>query len=196
MLREEALTQDPNFRELWEQPDPLGISAARESMTGGAAALLAGFSIALIGVIAQAPEAMRWPGWSLLILSLAAGMLVTCVQCGFWARSYVYSRQSIVDWRPEPWEDWEEKHLRATQQKDFKAWREWESRAEACYHLGIVLLAVGLGLAVAPPVAYENNAPVPVVDASLRWAALGVLCASGVAQLVWVMGTWISNRRA
>jgi hypothetical protein len=177
----------PPQRRFWEQPAPLGITAARESMTGGAAALLAGFSIALNGVIAQAPESIRWPGWSLLLLSMAAISLVTCVQCGFWARAYVYSYQTLVDWRPQPWAEWEENHLRSMQEEDFKSWRRWESRAEIAYHAGIALLAVGVGLTVAPPNS-DGEAP-------LRWAALGIVCTCAFIQVAWALIAWGRSRK-
>lgn len=172
--------------EQWAQPVPYGITAARQSMSGGAAALLAGFSIALVGVIAQAPTSMRWPGWALLLLTVAASLLVACVQCGFWARAYLYSYQEIQEWRPPPWAEWETGALRDQQKVDEGRGSRWEGAAEWTYHLGLVALAVGVGLVLAP----LDNAH----EAGVRWAAACVAFIGGIAQGVWgICGWWVSR---
>jgi hypothetical protein len=61
---------------------------AADAMTGVAAPLLAGFTISLIGFVVASPERARWPGLSLLLLTLSALTLLLCVQAGFWARRY------------------------------------------------------------------------------------------------------------
>ncbi|MFI5876470.1 hypothetical protein ACIBAH_29260 [Streptomyces sp. NPDC051445] len=175
----------------WHQPAPYGIAEARQSMSGGAAALLGGFSIALTGVIAQAPDAIRWPGWSLLLLTLASVSLVACVQCGFWARSYMYSYQEIADWRsndPTVWTDYEAKKLRSKQEEDAREGSDWEDRAEWTYHLGLLLLAIGLGLVLAP--ADDSNEP------WVRWIAAIIAFAAGIAQVLWSLHTWRKNTKA
>ncbi|MFD4314982.1 hypothetical protein [Streptomyces sp. NPDC058548] len=159
---------------------------ARQSMAGGAAALLAGFSIAFIGVIAQAPTSIRWPGWSLLLLTLASALLVACVTCGFWARAYLYSHQEIAEWRPEPWEDWEAEALRDEQEEQAQKGSKWEDRAEWTYHLGIIMLAIGVGLVLSPPDSAQEIGP--------RWAAAGIAFLAGLFQGAWGMRTWYKNR--
>jgi hypothetical protein len=172
----------------WVQPAPYGLTQARQSMSGGAAALLAGFSIALIGVIAQAPSSIRWPGASLLLLTIAAALLVACVQCGFWARTYLYSRAEIEEWRPQPWDDWETQGLLREQKSDETLGSGWEDAAEWTYHLGLVALAVGVGLTLAPPEAAQQG--------EVRWAAACVAFASALIQGGWgIVGWFISSRR-
>ena len=58
-------------------------------MSNTAAPLLGGFSIALIGVVAQATDHFRWPGVALLLLACASIAFIICVQTAFWARQYL-----------------------------------------------------------------------------------------------------------
>lgn len=170
----------------WVQPAPYGLTQARQSMSGGAAALLAGFSIAIIGVIAQAPDSIRWPGWSLLLLTIAAAFLVACVQCGFWARAYLYSHSEILDWRPGQWDEKEEKALLDEQQSCESVGSTWEDAAEWTYHLGLIALATGVGLVLAPSTSSHESV--------VRWAAASVAFASALIQGGWGIVGWLKNR--
>jgi hypothetical protein len=67
-------------------PDQKAMADAVDSATGVAAPLLGGFTLTLIGLIVSGPEDFRWPGWTLLLLTLAVLLFVACVQAGFWAR--------------------------------------------------------------------------------------------------------------
>jgi hypothetical protein len=87
-----------------------------------AAPMLAGFTVTLIGVVAQADDRFRYPELSLLLLTLAAAALITCVQAGFWFQ------------RPVP-------HTSV---------RRWRSVARLSYDGGIVMLFAALSTVLTP----------------------------------------------
>src|SRR3954452_12145240 len=82
----------------WWRPTLYGEPAAVDMISTIAAPVLAGFTVALIGVVAQAPANFRWPGIALLLLLLTAVLFVMCLQCGFWARQYLVSRDEAASW--------------------------------------------------------------------------------------------------
>lgn len=177
---------DPEQR--WNDPAPFGLTPARQSMAGGAGALLAGFSTAIVGVIAQAPDKIRYPGWALLLLTWAAISFVACVQCGFNARALMYSHAEITEWRPPKWTDEETKTLREDQHIDAKKGRLWEQGAEWTYHIGIVLLGAGMTFVLIPMGDSSENLP--------RWiAAYSAIACSAAQFAVFVLG-WSKDRKA
>jgi hypothetical protein len=82
---------------------------------------LAGFSLASVVVISDGPDHFRWPGVSVLALTIASVVLLAAAQ---------------------------EARRAARNNKKYKA--EWRRRIWALYHAGIVMLLVGLGAALAP----------------------------------------------
>jgi len=179
----------------WEYPSPLGLGASRDLMTGGAAPLLAGFSIALIGVIAQAPQSMRWPGTALLLYSLSAALLTTCVQFGFWARAYIYSAQDVSAWFPDfDSKSWQKEHMQKLQRGHFDRWRAWHKRARLMYDLGIVCLAAAVALTVAPPSSYGDH-EISTTETVLRWVAAGIIGCAAIAEIVWIFLTVREGRK-
>ena len=79
-------------------PAPLGRSAAYQAVGEVAAPLLAGFSITLVGVIAQGPSTIRWPGAALLLLTVAAASLLFSVQAAFFGRQLYWTRADLTAW--------------------------------------------------------------------------------------------------
>lgn len=84
--------------------------------------MLAGFTVTLIGVVAQADDRFLAPGLSLLLLTFAASALITCVQAGFWFQ------------RPVA----------------FEVVLRWRNVASIAYDAGIVLLFLALASVLAP----------------------------------------------
>lgn len=106
---------DPNCRYLRV---PNGIL----SMATVAAPMLGGFTITLAGVAAQADDKFAAPGISLLLLTLAAISLITCIQAGFWFQRPV----------------------------DYNLIARWRNAARIFYNLGIILLFFALATVLAP----------------------------------------------
>jgi len=171
----------------WYPPHPPGRGAAVEGMSSIAAPLLAGFSITLIGVIAQASEHFRWPGPALAVLVIAVALLIATVQFGFRARSYLYSAADVEAWRPDFFADKDLNNVLAKNQRDdYGNWQRWERAAGRAYDAAICVLAVGLALTVAPPVSAASGQPVGGGEAGFRWAAFALALAAGAAELSWV----------
>lgn len=172
----------------WYPPDPPGRGSAVEGMAGIAAPLLAGFSITLIGVIAQAYEHFRWPGAALAVLVIAAALLIATVQFGFKARSYLYSAADVQAWRPDFYADERlQNKLAQNQRDDYQNWRRWEHNAGRAYDAAICVLAVGLALTVAPPVLTPTGHPLGGGEAAIRWVAFALALVAGAAELSWIV---------
>ncbi len=103
---------------------------AADAMTGVAAPLLAGFTISLIGFVVASPERARWPGLSLLLLTLSALTLLLCVQAGFWARRYKPDPDNPGPVRARP---------------ESSRYVSWSAVARIRYNSGISLLLLSLG---------------------------------------------------
>ncbi|WP_459649985.1 hypothetical protein [Kitasatospora sp. Ki12] len=192
-MSENSVNRDEGELKIWEYPTPPGLGGAYEQVTGVAAPLLAGFSIVLTGVVCQASDAFRWPGWALVCLVAAAIFLVASLQCGFWAKGYLYSVRDLQGWRPGPWAEFVEQNLVQEQVSDYGKWNSWKSWASAFYRAGIVILAVGVGFTVAPPVKYGHGVDavaVPPVDADLRWTAMWLAFAAAIGEVAWVVVAW------
>jgi hypothetical protein len=161
----------------WQAPAPPGRGSATDSMTGIAAPLLAGFSLTLIGVIAQDPTNFRWPGATLVTLVITMSLLIASVQFGFHARARLYSAAEIRDWRPDFFE--KKQDILAEQQRFHEAqWELWADRARLTYNAAICILAVSLAMTVAPSHGSK--------EVALRWSASALALAGGVAEVSWI----------
>jgi hypothetical protein len=170
----------------WQFPIPFGRGAATDTMTGVAAPLLGGFSLALLGVVAQSPESFRLPGASMLTLTATVILMVGCVQLGFRARSYVYSAADVADWWPEPRSAVVDQALRHQQAGHFAQWLVWIDRARLAYNTSIVTLALGVALVLVPPDAYDH-VPLSATETATRWAASTLATAGGLAEFGWAV---------
>jgi hypothetical protein len=172
----------------WYPPDPPGRGPAIEGMAGIAAPLLAGFSITLIGVIAQASENFRWPGPALAVLVIAVALLIATVQFGFKARTFLYSAADVEAWRPDTFADERLRNVLAKNQRDdYGNWQRWGRNAGRAYDTAICFLALGLALTVAPPVLTSSGHPLGGEEATFRWIAFALALAAGTAELSWVV---------
>ena len=124
---------------------------------------LAGFSLAAVVVIADAPEHFRWPGVAVLALTAASVVLIGTVQ---WSRNgaHYYERYS-ERWRRGIW---------------------------VAYHVGIVALLAGLGAALAP-LEGRAGMPGVAGQQGLRWAALSVAFAAAVLEMFIVIQTLVNR---
>jgi hypothetical protein len=173
----------------WWRPTYLGRPAANEAMTTVAAPLFAGFSVTLIGVIAQDIDKFRLPGPAMFLLSLASIFFMIALQSGFQARLYLTSPADIVDWHPEYEND--PKQLAAEipmQKRASKGFEAWEARSARYYSLGLVSLLLGLSATVAPPPGSNQ--------AEWRWIGLGALLVMLLLELLWSFGGkwWLAHQ--
>lgn len=161
----------------WWRPATPGHPAAIDSLTVVAAPLLAGFSITLIGVIAQAVPMFLLPGPAILVLTGAAVALVLCIQCGFWARQHLATPADFAAWQVTA--DDELKRAQAEQGVAYEAWR---TRSAVCYEAGVVALTLGVGLAVLPTEVDSAGTAV------FRWISFGMVMLMLLFSAFWIMG--------
>lgn len=176
--RAQASTVQHKASRPWGGPSPIprGSGPAYQAVGEVASPLLAGFSVTLIGVIAQSPATMRWPGFSLTLLTLAAAFLLAAVQCGFHARQHFWTREDLLAWYVEltPASD---QAFAKEHQRDTESWDRWVNRTRRFYNLGICTLAAAVATVVSPPQDSENYT-VSVNEEVWRWtaASLAVFC--------------------
>ncbi|QNE75059.1 hypothetical protein F0344_10950 [Streptomyces finlayi] len=148
------------------------------SATYVAAPLLAGFSVASIGLILTSQESFRWPGVTLLLLTLSAILLVTSVQFGITYQKYYYSLADVQSWWTDEEIESNEKVIAREQADDFAEWRKAAWGAMACYNMGITLLAASLATSLAPLPGDDSALE------SLKWTCVAIL---GQASLIAVI---------
>jgi hypothetical protein len=168
-------------------PTPLGDAASFRTVGEVAAPLLAGFSIALVGVVAQNPESARWPGASLLLLVGAAMLLLATVQVGFRARQYYWTRADLLDWYEVAPGGELDRAFRDMHVRHLHRWKRAREVMRVTYNAGIATLTVAVGLVVSPPLRYGSE-PLTPVEAGIRWAAFAVCLAAAAGELVWWLG--------
>jgi hypothetical protein len=166
----------------WKKPSPLGLAPAFDMVTGIAAPVLAGFSVATIVIVVSAADHFKWPGATLLCLTIGLVLLVASLQFGFHARSHLYSPQEIYAWWTPADFDASPGRLelrRSEQAKHFQRWEVWVRRASITYDVGIIALAAGLGAALAPLNSEHAT------EAALRWTALSICWLGAALECIW-----------
>ena len=169
-----------NFqRPAWRKPAPLGYGPALDSMSNVAAPLLAGFSITAIAAVAADSDKFRWPGAALVALTLATMLLVTSLQFGFHARGYLYSGEDLRAWWTDEELERRSDELQQTQHDHFGRWQQWGARARLAYNSGIIVLALGIALLLAPPPSAVH------AEAALRWIAAALAGIGALGEFGW-----------
>ena len=166
-------------RPRWRRPSPLGYGPSIDAMGNVAAPLLAGFSVATLGIVLTAEQSLRWPGIVIICLTGAAASFVMCLQCGFHARQHLYSPADAADWWEESDLEARRDDIQAEQEHDYEVWLVWMNRTRRLYNSGIYVLWVGIGVALVPPVRESTS------EATSRWAAVGVATAALLTELLW-----------
>jgi len=179
----------------WRKPAPLGYSPALDAATNIAAPLLAGFSITVIAAVAAGSDSFRWPGPVLLSLTVAAVLLVASVQFGFHARQHLYSAADVAAWwtAEDLAQPGRTDRLQREQHADYATWEQWSTKARMAYNTGIVILAVGVALMLAPPHSADR------AQAAFRWTAAAVAATAALGELTWslipILRGWLASRQ-
>jgi cation transport ATPase len=105
------------------------------------AAFLGGFSLAAVITVTDGADHFRWPGWVILLLTIAAVALIVAAQ-EVRRTSHNYSISGNENYA-----------------------KKWHRRIWVPYHVGIIALLGGLGLALAP----QHDVGTEEI---LRWAAM------------------------
>ena len=84
----------------WKVPVKYGYGEAVQQAGTIVAPLLAGFTIALIGLLLSEHVSVRYPDAALCVLVGAVVFLLAAVQCGYAARQFIARPDEIVSWWP------------------------------------------------------------------------------------------------
>jgi hypothetical protein len=166
----------------WWRPVLFGEPAAIEVMSTIAAPLLAGFSITLLGVVAQAAANFRWPGIAMVLLLISAALLIMCVQCGFWARQYVVSREEASVWFADFAESSRQEQVRLEQVAFAKVYEGWARRAKRLYRFALLALLASLLVVLLPASAGDGS-----IQSNWRWAGVGIAALVIGFEVLWIV---------
>jgi hypothetical protein len=78
--------------------------------------------------------------------------------------------------------------LQQDQQADYALWERSGLRARVAYNAGIVVLAIGVAIMLAPPDSGDH------LQAAFRWAAASVAAAGALGELAWGIASIIGGR--
>jgi hypothetical protein len=175
---------DPELPPDWWRPSSnLGFPQAIELTASIAAPLLAGFSITLLGVVAQASDRFLLPGPSLLLLAAAAVMFAICVQCGFWARQYLATPSETKDWYDEETLNFQLESIKARQRKSAPVYLAWVNRTQRTYQVGLLCLLAGIATVLPPQLEGDGSEHAP-----WRWIAAALVVCAFLFELFWIFG--------
>jgi hypothetical protein len=148
--------------------------------------LLAGFSTTAVIVVSDDTLNFRWPGFTVLALTVASVLLIGAVQFAYHARVEFSISSERKDSSAPPLDgnsgDTDTQDAKSQKDRHHLTGLTWTSRAHFVYHWGLFFLLAGLGLAVAPHHAMGTQG-------TFQWSATVLAWAAGVAELVWI-GWW------
>jgi hypothetical protein len=145
--------------------EPLLDKPAIEGRAGIAAPVLAGFSLALVGVIAQDPAHFRWPGATLAALMIPIFCLLYVARVGTRARGI-----SVVDGRSSA------------------AYDKLSRRTSLLFGTGICALWACIAMTAAPPLSGGQ-------ETAFRWVAFALAIAAGMVEAGWTFRLRARNQK-
>jgi hypothetical protein len=167
-----------------DRPRPYGYEAAMKDAFFIAAPLFTAASLSLAGVVAGADKAFRVPGLTLLMLVASSLVLVAAIQINYYARQFVFTVKDLHEHLGHfsAWEDLGERertrefvHMREMARDRYRKYARYSAY---CFTVGVLLLGVGVGFALAPPDGGKQFV--------WRWIASVMVFAATVAEGVWI----------
>lgn len=138
---------------------------AIEGRASIAAPVLAGFSLALVGVIAQDPTHFRWPGATLAALMFPIFCLLYVARVGSRAQGI-----TVAD------------------KRSFVAYDVLSRRTSLLFGIGISGLWACIGMTAAPPLTGGQ-------ETAFRWVAFALAIAAGIVEAGWTLRLRASNQK-
>lgn len=170
----------------WPQPTDLGSMHALQSFTTVAAPLLAGFSLTIAAVVLTDADKLRWPGAAALAAIGGAVFLIAAVQFGGWARQHAVTPDDYRSW----FDDADANGLRLfvrEMERQHAVYRIHKARAQLTYNIGIILLLLAIGVAVAPTAAEATQV-------GFRWIAAVIAWLAALVEALWTGLTCLAVR--
>jgi hypothetical protein len=149
-----------------------------EGLAGIAAPVLAGFCLALIGVIAQAPSQFRWPGATLIVLMTPIFCLLYAVRAGYLARAYLYGADALKEYFAENGISPEltKQALPRAQRRLLGGYKKASRLTLLAYGAGISALWVCIAMTVAPPASSTH-------EEAFRWTGFAIAIAASAGEV-------------
>jgi uncharacterized membrane protein YeiB len=148
--------------------------------------LLAGFSTTSVIVVSDDALNFRWPGLTVLALTIASVLLIGAVQFAYHARVEFSISSGRKDSSVTPLDgnggDPDTQDARSQQDRHHLRALTWTNWTHFAYHWGLFALLAGLGLAVAPHHAMSTQG-------TFQWPATVLAWVACAAELVWI-GWW------
>jgi hypothetical protein len=177
------------LKNTWNYPVPYGGPAAIEGMGLIAAPLLAGFSMALVVLVIDKYNELRFPDWALLLLVLAAVLLIMSVQFTFSARSYFVTPDQLKEWWPDLGDERRWKQQRPAQWRYYDRYQMWAGRARRSYNAAIMVLLLAISVVLVPK-------PEHAVSVSrARWISIAIPLGGVLFELFWMWSDLRGRRR-
>jgi len=147
---------------------------AIDSISSVAAPLLAGGTLAFMGVVLQQQNAFRFPGVVLVVSAITLMALIFTVQSGYWARQHAVTPWEIEQWWPDLPESLKIHRVRADWWQDHADYLVWANRARLSFGVGVTTVWLLLATAIVP----TNNDKEP----ALRWVAVSLCLLTAVLE--------------
>jgi len=141
-----------DMKEREPRPWQVGLPKAGKQAFFIAAPLLTAAALTLAGVVGGAPGAFKWPGATLLFLSVTAMVLIASIQLGYYALQYEYTRAELDEYigvrqfvkHPDTELDQMVRRASGLYERGYR-------RASTCFNGGTLMLGLGIAAALAPP---------------------------------------------
>jgi hypothetical protein len=145
--------------------------------------LFAGFGFATLIVVNEDAGKFRWPGLTILVLTIASVSLILSVQGTHQARMYL---PMLADFQAQR-EIGSPANFEDKKSDEYKRARRAGQGTRLAYHVGVVSLLAGLALALAPP----NGTG---IDYALRWSASAVAFSAFLLEFRSTARQWVPRR--
>jgi hypothetical protein len=166
-----------------------------EGRAGIAAPLLAGFSLALVGVIAQDPTHFRWPGATLAALMIPIFCFLGTIRAGYRMMRKHSTVSDLVEAETRLSEnnmtnDYDQGKSRVLEslEKDYRSYVRWGYLTFFAFSAGLFWLWVCIAMTVAPPSS-------GVRETVFRWVAFAIAIAAGINELAIIMAAIRHDRK-
>ncbi|MER5471400.1 hypothetical protein [Streptomyces sp. NPDC002685] len=166
------------------KPQTFGYEAAMKEAFFIAAPLFTAASLSLAGVVAGADDEFLLPGLTLLLLVASSLILIAAIQLNYHARQYFFTHKDVVDrlahldaWRDDD-ETERNNEFERIREAAHKRYMTFAKPSVYCFNLGVLLLGLGIGCALAPPPCGQQTV--------WRWIACSMVLAATAVEGVWI----------
>ena len=147
-----------------------------EGRAGISAPLLAGFSLALVGVIAQDPTHFRWPGVALAALMIPIFCFLGAIRAGYRTKSALYMLSDSAEAETKLPDQGKLRTQEPREDRHHGSYLRWGYLTFFAFGAGLFSLWVCIALTVAPPTPGGQ-------EAAVRWVAFAMAIAASIFEL-------------